>query len=87
MIELTHEQQEQLGAGRAVDVTDAQTGRAYVVLSKDVYERIKGLLYDDSDWTHEEMLAHLAHNADAIWDGPGMDAYDRYDEERSKRCP
>jgi hypothetical protein len=87
MIELTREQLEQLGAGRAVEVTDPQTATAYVVLRKDAYERVKALVYDDSEWTHEEMLAQLAHNIDSIWDGPGMDAYDRYDEERAKRCP
>ncbi len=85
MIELTPEQQQQLGEGRAVEVTDPETAQPYVVLRKDVYDRVRRLLYDDSEATPDELRAMLARSAEANgWEEPGMDAYDRYDEER--RC-
>lgn len=85
MIELTPEQREQLGAGRVVNVTDTQTAEAYVVLSKESYKSLLGFAYDGSDWTHEEMRANLAYDADTSWDGPYDHLYDRYDEARAKR--
>ena len=79
MIELTDEQRQQLESGKAVDVTDAQTARLYVVLRKDVYDRVRQLLYDDSEWTADELRLQLARSAgDNGWDEPGMDAYDRF---------
>jgi hypothetical protein len=88
MIDLTDEQRRQLESGQAVDVTDPQTAQPYVLLRKEVYERVRNLLYDDSEWTAEEMRQMLARSAEANgWNEPGMDAYDRYDEERAKRCP
>ncbi len=87
MIVLTEEQQQKLDSGQAVDVTDAQTLRPYVVLRKDVYERLRHLLYDDSEWTEDELRLQLARSAEGNgWDEPGMEAYDRYDEVRQKRC-
>jgi hypothetical protein len=86
MIELTEEQRQQLASGRAIDVTDPQTAQPYVILRKDVYERVRHLLYDDSEWTAEELRLQLARSAkDSGWDEAGMDAYDRYDEERRKQ--
>jgi hypothetical protein len=88
MIELTEEQRRQLESGKAIDVTDSQTAQPYVVLRKDVYERVRHLLADDSEWTEDELRLQLARSAkDNGWDEAGMDAYDRYDEERRKRCP
>jgi hypothetical protein len=88
MIELTEEQRRQLESGQAVDVTDPQTAQRYVVLRKEVYERVRHLLYDDSEWTEDELRLQLARSAgDNGWDEAGMDAYDRYDEEWRKRCP
>jgi hypothetical protein len=88
MIELTDEQRQQLESGQAVDVTDPQTAQRYVVLRKDVYERVRHLLYDASEWTDDELRLQLARSAKGNgWDEPAMDAYDRYEEERRKRCP
>jgi hypothetical protein len=85
MIELTAEQRQQLDEGRAVDVTDPETAQPYVVLRKDVYDRVRRLLYDDGDATPDDLRRMLARSAEANgWEEPGMDAYDRYDEER--RC-
>jgi hypothetical protein len=88
MIELNDEQRRQLESGRAVEVVDAETSRPYVLLRKDVYERVQRLLYDDSEWTEEELRMLLAHSFEGSgWDEPEMDAYDNYDEERRKQCP
>jgi hypothetical protein len=88
MIELSEEQRRQLENGQAVDVTDPRTAQRYVVLRKDVYERVRRLLYDDSEWTEDELRLRLAQSArDNGWEEAGMDAYDRYDEEARKRCP
>ena len=88
MILLTKDQRRELENGHAVDVTDAGTSRPYVVLPKDVYERVRYLLYDDLDRTAEQLRQALARSAkENGWQEPGMEAYDRYDEERAKRCP
>ena len=88
MIELTEEQRQLLESGKVVEVTDPQTAQRYVVLRKDVYERVQRLLYDDSEWTEDELRLQLARSAkENGWEEPGMEAYDRYDEERRKRCP
>jgi hypothetical protein len=86
MGELTPEQRRQLDRGEAVTVTDPGTGASFVILRKDVYDRVRALLYDDSEATHDELRAMLARSSAANgWDEPGMDAYDRYDEERQCR--
>lgn len=87
MIELTEDQRQQLESGKAIDITDPQTAQFYVFLRKDIYERVRHLLYDDSEWEKEELRQHLARSAkDNGWEEAGMDDYDRYDEERRKRC-
>jgi hypothetical protein len=87
VIELTEDQRLQLEDGRAVAVSDPITTQCYVILKKDVYERVRRLLYDDSDSTEDELRLMLARSAkDNGWDEPGMEAYDCYDEERKKRC-
>ncbi len=88
MIEFTEEQRQLLESGKVVEVTDPQTAQRYVVLRKDVYERVQRLLYDDSEWTEDELRLQLARSAkENGWEEPGMDAYDHYDEERRKQCP
>ncbi len=88
MLDINEEQRERLESGKAVDVTASETKRAYVVVRKDVYERVCHLLYDDSEWSEDEMLGVLARSAKEIgWDDPDMEIYDHYDEELRKRCP
>jgi hypothetical protein len=82
MIELTSKQRLELEEGRAVAVIDPETAQSYVILRKEVYDRVRRLLYDDSAATPDELRGMLARSAEANgWDEPGMDAYDRYDEE------
>ncbi len=78
-MQLTNEQQLAIKSGKAVETT--MDGVDCVLLRKDVYDRVMHLLYDDSETTHDEMLALLAQSSGANgWDEPGMEDYDRYDE-------
>ncbi len=87
MIELDEAQRFQLARGKPVNVVDDQTAQHYVVMTADLYARVRRLLFDDSEWTDEELRMQLARSAKGNgWDEPGMDLYDRYDEELAKRC-
>jgi hypothetical protein len=89
MIELTEQQRREVKEldGNAIDVIDPETKQEYVLVRKERYERIKTLLYDDSEWTPDEQLRLLAESGKrAGWDDPEMDAYDHYDENRKKPC-
>ena len=55
MIELTPEQRQALAGEQPPRLIDPETRKRYVLLSEEVYERLKELLYDDSPWTDEEM--------------------------------
>ena len=61
-------------------MTDPETSKEYVVVSREAYDRLQQLPYDDSPWTDEEMDA-LAWEAGktAGWDDPRMDEYNDYD--------
>jgi hypothetical protein len=88
MIELTQDQRQQLETGKPVDVVDSETERPYVLLRKDLFEKLRQLLDSRSEWTEEELRSLLAHSYQGNgWDEPEMDAYDRYEEELRKRCP
>jgi hypothetical protein len=67
MIELTDEQRSELDQPEPARVHDPKTNQTYVLVPAAVYERLKGLLYDDSPWTDEEMDA-LAAEVDAMLD-------------------
>ncbi len=89
MIELTDQQQQELrqtGAGE-VRIADRETGQQYVILRAEIYERLKGLLYDDSDWTPEEQLQLLAESGKrAGWDDPSHGCL-RLPARRTRRRP
>ena len=65
----------------------AWTDAALALLALELPQwQLRRLIYDDSDWSDEEMGLQLARSAkENGWDEPEMDAYDRYDEERRKR--
>jgi hypothetical protein len=54
MMELTDEQRRELAEPEPVAI-DPQTQQVYVLVRKEIYERLKELLYDDGPWTDEEM--------------------------------
>lgn len=72
---LTEAQQQALAQGAAVPVNIA--GQECVVLSRKAYEQMQKLLYDDSDWTPEEMRAVMARTMRDDWNDPRMDVYDQ----------
>jgi hypothetical protein len=66
MIELTPEQCHELTESEPVAI-NPETNETYVLVAKEVYERLKEMLYDDSPWTDEEMDL-LAAEVDAMLD-------------------
>ena len=86
MIELTEEQRQELSVPEPVAI-DPSTKETYVLVRQNVYDRIKGLLYDDGEWTDDELRLLLARSAEANgWNEPGMDDYDHYDAKRAQQC-
>ena len=80
MIELTQEQRHAIAGAESPVVLDPETKESYVLVRKEVFDRIKALLYDDSDWTSDEQLRLLAESGKrAGWDAPEMDVYDNLD--------
>jgi hypothetical protein len=71
-MQLNREQLEAVRSGASVRLNEG--GTELVVLRADVFERLRGLLYDDSPWTDEEMDLLAAEDADTLgWEG--MEAY------------
>ncbi len=71
MIELNEEQRQALTEPESAAI-DPLTGAEYVLVRRDVYQRMKELLYDDSPWTDEEM-ADLAGEAGELLDNYGKE--------------
>jgi hypothetical protein len=80
MIELTEQQRQELSEPEPVAI-DPATRETYVLVRREVYERMKELLYDDSPWTDEERDA-LAWEAGQTMGWDDMDEYDQYPEQR-----
>lgn len=86
MIELTEAQRQAIAGEENPLVIDPQTQAAYVLIRQEVFERLRGLLSEEGAWTADELRLLLARSSRANgWDEPGMEAYDRYDENR--QCP
>ena len=62
MIELTTEQSSTLQSGQPVPCVLDRT--ECIVIRKDIFERLQPVVYDDSDWTLEEMRALAARAFD-----------------------
>jgi hypothetical protein len=76
-MQLTNEQLEAIRSGESVRLSEG--GTELVVLRADVFERLKGLMYDDSPWTDEEMDLLAAEDADSLgWEG--METYQGDDQ-------
>jgi hypothetical protein len=83
MIELTQQQGLAMANEQNPIVFDPRTKITYVLVRKEVFDRITSLLYDDSELSHDELRLHLARASQANgWDEPGMEDYDNYDEHR-----
>lgn len=87
MIELTEGQRQELNVAEPL-VVDPLTRETYVLVRKEVYERMKGLLYDAGEVPDEELRLLLARSATANgWNEPAMADYDNYDAKRAEQCP
>jgi hypothetical protein len=75
MIELTEEQRLELANPEPVAI-DPQTKQTYVLVRAEVYERLRGLLYDDAEFSIREAYPIMDEvAAKAGWDDPAMDIY------------
>jgi hypothetical protein len=63
MIELTEQQRQELMATEVPQLLDPQTGKTYVLVETEVYERLKGLL-DDEPRVTGEMVDRLMEEED-----------------------
>ncbi len=82
MIELTEQQGQAIAGEEIPTIVDPRTQTTYVLVRQEIFARIKRLLYDNTELSHDELRLHLARSAKANgWEEPGMEAYDRYDEE------
>lgn len=78
-IELTAEQQQALDAENGPpQVIDPRTRATYVLLRREVYERLQALL--DADFGAEDAFrAQIESAAAAGWDDPALDVYNALD--------
>lgn len=79
MATLTEDQRREVQASgdAPVRMTDPETHREYVLLPAEFYDRLKGVLYHDSEFTPAEAYPLLdAVLAKSGWDDPEMDVYD-----------
>jgi hypothetical protein len=70
MIELTEKERQYLDEGKAVSVQE--DGREYVLLRRDVYERLAEESHNDDSWSAEEM-DRLREESVSHLDRYGMD--------------
>jgi hypothetical protein len=82
MTKLTTEQANALHENddRPVPVVDPGTNKVYVLVSAEVFERIKPLLGEEEFDIRETYAAQFAAmDTKECWDAPGMERYDDYD--------
>lgn len=71
--------------GLPVEVLDPATNRAYVLIAREQYERLKPLFGEDPVAPLEQRQQLRDFGRRAGWDDPRMDDYDRYDEARAEQ--
>ncbi len=70
---------------RPVEVVDPGTNRVYILVAREQYDRLKPLFEGDPMTPQEQQQLLRDAGRRAGWDEPAMDAYDRYDEVRSRQ--
>ena len=77
-MELRANEKHALDSGIAVPIVVESTD--CVILRRDVFDRVRAFLYDDKEWSHDDLRQQLARSFEGSgWDDPAMDAYDDYD--------
>jgi len=61
-----------------VEVQDGTTNAEYVLVSKDLFERVRALVVDE-EFNIEDTYAAQAEALRGIWDDPELDIYNNYD--------
>jgi hypothetical protein len=79
MIELTPEQRQELTQPEPT-VIDPETREQYVLVRKEVYERLRAALVDE--FQVPDAYPAIDRAFAPGWDDPKMDEYDRYEEHR-----
>jgi hypothetical protein len=62
MIELTVEQRHAVSLEDSPTVINPDTNAIYILVRKEVFERIKRLFYDDSEMNHDELRKLFARS-------------------------
>src|SRR5271163_3524298 len=76
MIELTQEQRQAVHEQSEVRLIDPQTNEAFVLIRAEAYDKLKHLLYDDSEFSTEEAFPLLNEVLGKEgWNDPAMDIY------------
>ena len=81
MIELNDEQRQAVSEypDEPLRLMDATTQQAYVLVQAEVYDRLKGLLYEDGEYPTSESYPLVDEVlAKEGWDDPIMDVYDDF---------
>jgi hypothetical protein len=85
-MDLQLSEQERLAVRQAnrepVRLTDPETKQEYVLLRAEIYDRLKSLLYDDSDFDPAAGYPLADEVMKDDWDDPKMAEYDRYEEHK-----
>lgn len=69
-----------MSRGKPVRLADPDTNYQYVLVRAEVYDRLKGFIYDDSPLTDDEKRQLLLKaGIRAGWDDPEMDVYNELD--------
>jgi hypothetical protein len=86
-LELTENLQQALDAQpeQPLCVVDPRTHTTYVLIRKDEYERLQGMLYDDSEFSVRD--AYPLMDEVAAKEGWNDSALDSYDEQASGKQP
>ena len=88
VIKLTDEMRQAIQAqpNGPIYVIDDATDSKYVLLPDETYEKMRSLLFDDSEFDPKEAypLLDKVFGGPEGWDAPGMELYDEYDAHRSK---
>lgn len=71
--------------GSPVRLTDPETQSEYVVVSADVFDRVRAIVYDDGPLTIDEQTETLRQaGLRAGWEDPEMDIYNDLDPRQAK---
>jgi hypothetical protein len=83
-LQLTEEERRLVrqGNGEPVRLTDPETKQEYVLLRAELYDRLKSLLVDDSEFEPAAGYPLTDEVMKEDWDDPKMMEYDHYEEHK-----